>query len=115
MKRFFFLIITLMLISCQKESLSLTGTVQINFINLGITKYTEIEPQIFIIENVKMPLLDILHVNSKGETEKIELNYGDYYLTYRIMASDNSYSYRSKIFQVKAGQVSNLIVDFTKE
>jgi hypothetical protein len=115
MRSIIFIILTLTIISCQKEVLSYTGNVSFSFINTGRTNLDEIHPQIFIIENLNTPLTDILKLNSKGETESIELNYGDYYLSYRVKYADNAYYEKNRVFQVKVDKTSNVIVDFNKD
>ena len=115
MKNVMLIILVLFIISCQKEDLSYTGNVNFSFVNTGRTSIDEIQPQIFIIENQNIPLSDILTLNSKGETESIELNYGNYYLSYRVEYGENAYYIKTKAFQVKANKTINVSVDFNKD
>jgi len=109
------LILSLCLYSCLKDTNSVTGTVKISFINTGNTNYSNIQPQIFIPENLEIPLIDVITLNSTGETENIELNYGNYCLRCKIQNPTSIYYLKNRIFQVKPDKETNLIIDFNKE
>jgi len=114
MRKIIFILALLCVISCKKE-LSLTGVAKFSFVNIGKTSYNNIHPRIFIYENGYTPLVDNITVNLKGETSGVELNFGNYYIDYRIYDSDNSYHLMSKKFQVQVNKTTHLVIDYDKE
>lgn len=113
MKKLLIALTVFLLLSCQKNEISLTGTLRVKFSNSENTPYYEIKPKLFLTDNSEIPLKTFT-LNSKGETEKMELICGNYIFQYENRLS-SSYYIKSKLIQIKPGENVYLVIDYKND
>ncbi len=107
----FSVIFFMMFSSCQKEeTLLLTGDLEVTFENVQRLHYL---PDIFVVGEPSLALLPNIPVVN-GTMKVTELLYGNYYIKYYTSQGEGGVFTRSKMFQIKAGKTTQLIIDLNE-
>lgn len=104
-------VLALLFTSCKKDDFTLTGSLNVSFINTGSANVSQIEPQIYSSDNLETPILEDLTIDSNLRLTVKCLNYGNYVIKYQKVKTPYVYV-ESKGFQINPEKTTNLVISF---
>ena len=110
MKRLLIVLGIILFISCQKNEIDFTGDLVVKFRNPEYLSPSFL-PEIYTTENSYYPLIENIKVDENGILKISDLNYGNYFIKYtKHFGNGSNYGYQ-KIFQIRAGNVTEMIIE----
>jgi len=109
MKKLLFVLGIILLGSCQKNEMDLTGDLVVKFQNTDYLSSFYL-PNIYTVENTNYPLFEDITVDENGILKVSGLNYGNYFIEYTTKRGGMNVSYL-QIFQIRAGKATKMTIE----
>jgi len=109
---------TLLFVGCKKETITLVGDIKIDVSSVSKNsnmKNSDIQPEIYIIENSSIPLITNPPIDSDNMIRLKDLLPGNYIIKYWVKKNDSfsSWTQPSIIFQIKPNEETSLYIDLS--